>query len=346
MKPKTMILLVVAVGCGLGASFMTSRYLAQQREKPAEEKMMVVVAKKRVPAYKPVKDPAGLFELKPFPKSAVPREALQDLEELKDKTVSREIAEGVPVTKADLLDPKGERIALKAGERATAIKVNAESLVGGFVFPGSRVDVVSTLRGGKGKAQTILQDKLVLAVGDVVSRDPNQPSLLAQTVTLACTPEEVQQLALAGAQGELRLSLRGMGDDKQIRLGATTSEDLGKGSIARGSVPAFPDLLEGGSGILPVPVPKTTPKPGAKPGEKPEPPPEPKVEAHVMNVLNGGQRVKAVFIKDPESGKWLDTDPENPDAWRRAIPRREKTAPKKVTPNAKSKEVSLDALLQ
>jgi pilus assembly protein CpaB len=325
MKPKTMILLVVAVGCGLGASYMTSRYLAQQRDKPTEEKMMVVVAKKRVPAYKPVKDPAGLFELRPFPKSAVPREALLDLSELKDKTVAREITEGIPMTKGDLLDPKEDKLMLKPGERATAIKVNAESLVGGFVFPGSRVDVVCTLRGGNGKSHTILQDKLVLAVGDTVQRDPNQPSLVAQTVTLACTPEEVQQLALAGARGELRLSLRGMGDDKKLRLGATTSADLGKGVIAStsGGRDEGPDELAGGPYVLPVPVPK---QPEGKPEVKPEPV---EVEAHVMKIVNGGRGRRAVFIKDPKTGDWQDNDPESPDTLRRLIRRPESTAPKK-----------------
>ena len=46
MKPKTMILMVVAVACGLAASFMTSRYLAGQNRQPAadEEKVKVLVA--------------------------------------------------------------------------------------------------------------------------------------------------------------------------------------------------------------------------------------------------------------------------------------------------------------
>ena len=48
MKPKTMILMVVAIVCGLGASYMTSRLLAERGEAPAAEqkKVTVLVAKK------------------------------------------------------------------------------------------------------------------------------------------------------------------------------------------------------------------------------------------------------------------------------------------------------------
>ena len=44
MKPKTLILMVVAVSCGLGASYMTSRLLADREQDV--EKVAVLIAKK------------------------------------------------------------------------------------------------------------------------------------------------------------------------------------------------------------------------------------------------------------------------------------------------------------
>ena len=44
MKPKTMVLILAAVACGLGASFMTSRLLSERQSD--EEKVDVLVAKK------------------------------------------------------------------------------------------------------------------------------------------------------------------------------------------------------------------------------------------------------------------------------------------------------------
>ena len=47
MKPKTLVLMVVAVTCGLGASYMTSRLLAERNTDDAE-KIAVLVAKRQI----------------------------------------------------------------------------------------------------------------------------------------------------------------------------------------------------------------------------------------------------------------------------------------------------------
>ncbi len=52
MKPKTMMLMVVAIGCGLAASYMTSKLLAERNNAQTEEpKVKVLVAKIKVPAW-------------------------------------------------------------------------------------------------------------------------------------------------------------------------------------------------------------------------------------------------------------------------------------------------------
>jgi len=77
MKPKTMILMVVAVVCGLGASYMTSRLLAE-RQQPAEDTVMILVAKQKVPAFIPTKDPKKYFEPKQYLITSAPKKALKD----------------------------------------------------------------------------------------------------------------------------------------------------------------------------------------------------------------------------------------------------------------------------
>ena len=44
MKPKTMMLMVVAIGCGLGASYMTSRLLAERNNQTQAEATVKVLA--------------------------------------------------------------------------------------------------------------------------------------------------------------------------------------------------------------------------------------------------------------------------------------------------------------
>src|SRR5262249_3374632 len=104
MKPKTMILMVVAVGCGLGASYMTSKLLAERNNKNDNEATVpVLVAKARIPGALPIKD-EKLFEVKQFPQSVAPKRALASFAEVKDQRLKISMDEGKPITQDDLVN--------------------------------------------------------------------------------------------------------------------------------------------------------------------------------------------------------------------------------------------------
>src|SRR5262249_34655750 len=110
-----------------------------------------------------------------------------------------------------------------------ALRVTAESVAGGFVLPGSRVDIVSTVqRGSEPVSQTIMQDVLVLAVGTNFQKNPEVTNQVGTTVTLAVSTEDAQKLALAGSLGELRLTLRALGDTERVQGRGTKAQDLSK----------------------------------------------------------------------------------------------------------------------
>src|SRR5262249_37717743 len=74
MKPKTMILMIVAVGCGLGASIMTSRLLAERKDKEqGEPTVPVLVTKGRITGWTEIKEPEKAFEVKEYPVSLAPK---------------------------------------------------------------------------------------------------------------------------------------------------------------------------------------------------------------------------------------------------------------------------------
>src|SRR5438445_1541443 len=168
MKPKTLILMVVAIGCGLVASYMTSRVIADRQEKPTEEKVTVLVASQNIPMGTHIKDPEKYFEEKQFTKGEEPKKAIREFETLKDKRLNKPLSAEQFVTPDDLQNKDQEGIAalMKPGMRAFAIKVDAQSAVGGFVQPHSRVDVVSVNRRNEAdtNAKIIVQNILVLAV--------------------------------------------------------------------------------------------------------------------------------------------------------------------------------------
>jgi len=117
---------------------------------------------------------------------------------------------------------------MQPGERAVSVKVNAESSTGGFVQPGNKVDIACTMRGNDPSARLILQNMLVLAVDAQIQKDPNQPNIMGQTVTLAAKPDEALKLSLAASQGELRLLPRTFNDQTPLRTTVVRLDDLNK----------------------------------------------------------------------------------------------------------------------
>lgn len=106
------------------------------------------------------------------------------------------------------------------GMRATSVKTNEVMNIAGFIFPGSHVDVLVTLRGDNntsGATHTVLQNVQVLATGTKTDPDPNGKPENVSVVTLLVTPEESEKLALAQSQatqnqGNIHFVLRNGGD--------------------------------------------------------------------------------------------------------------------------------------
>ena len=106
------------------------------------------------------------------------------------------------------------------GMRATSVKTNEVMNIAGFIFPGSHVDVLVTLRGENNAStttHTVLQNVQVLATGTKTDPDPNGKPENVSVVTLLVTPEESEKLALAQSQatqnqGNIHFVLRNGGD--------------------------------------------------------------------------------------------------------------------------------------
>src|SRR5262249_45980929 len=261
MKPKTMILMIVAVTCGLGASYMTSRLLADRANAVDDsEKVSVLVPRKNLEMGFLIKNPSELFEEKAFTKGDEPRDGMLDLTLLKGRQLKRPLRKGDHVSEEDLFEKNKVGISgmLPEGHVAVGIRVNPESIAGGFAsLPHSRVDGFSTQRRGDDKSShsmLLLEDVLVLAADTNPSRDPDNKAQLATVVTLALKPEEVAKISLAKEYGPLTLALRGFGARKldhevkvtlqDIVTGAKNKHDIQEGSDTDQSQP----LVQGPTG--------------------------------------------------------------------------------------------------
>lgn len=134
------------------------------------------------------------------------------------RSVTRAMDKGEAVLKSKVTEPgedAGVGARLAAGMRAFALRVDVASGVSGFVRPGDRVDVYWTGSppGGEGGEITKLIDANVriIAIDQTADEDRNSP-LVARTVTVEATPQQVAALAQAQATGRLQLSLVGADD--------------------------------------------------------------------------------------------------------------------------------------
>jgi pilus assembly protein CpaB len=176
-----------------------------------------------------------------------------------------------PILKRDLA-AEGSGIGLASkippGMRATAVKSNEIVGVAGFLFPGSRVDVLATYAQSgitQPLTETILQDVEVLTAGQTTEPDPQGKPETVNVVTLLLSPEDSQKLTLASAQGTVQFVLRSGVDQKNVAVRATRMDQL----LASERPPEPPPVA-------------------SKKVFKPAPPPPPR--AYAMEVIQGTQR--------------------------------------------------------
>jgi len=228
MKPKTMILMVVAIVCGLGASYMTSRLLAEREEAPPPAppppevvKVKILVAKTQLDIGSAIKEPQAMFEEKQVPQDAAPKEYMTEYKLLKGKYLKNGLRKGDVVTIEDLMDERSSILArLPDGYQAYGIQVDPASIAAGFAaVPGSKVNILWTMKRGDDKSsfsKVLLEDVLVLA-GDGISKPVEEGKALpSNVVTVALKTEDTMKIKLAQQYGMLTLTLRKFGDNTPL----------------------------------------------------------------------------------------------------------------------------------
>jgi len=206
MNQKNVILMVVAVGCGLVAAFLTS----QMSAKGQVEQVEVIVAAKDLPVGTMIsrEDLDKIVKVKKVPKDGLPPQVVTNKEDLVDKRLSRPVRVEETFNPQDL--SKGGAITLPDGYDMVSLQVGVANAAAGFVGPGSRVNVNATLRlGNKTYAFPLLVNMLVVAVDTqtTYSKDGTFPSM--NTVSFAVQEKQALLLSLAKSRGcTLELMLR------------------------------------------------------------------------------------------------------------------------------------------
>ncbi len=162
------------------------------------------------------------------------------------------IGENEPLTETKLA-PIGSGAGLPPsippGMRAISVKVDEVVGVAGFVAPGTRVDVVVTLRGqgqDETMTRTVVGNVLVLTAGtriDQAQAKDGQPTP-SSVVTLAVMPNDAERIALASSEGRITLALRNPLDVEPTDTPGIKVTRLMKGQTAETVEPVKPRVVQ------------------------------------------------------------------------------------------------------
>ena len=254
MGVRSILVAFLGIAVAGGSAFAAREYLnnarAEAASDPAAALVTVVIAGRDIPFGQTIQ-PQMLSTIA-WPREALPPEAVTDITSLlagpgePPRRATHAMAQGDLVLSSKGSD-FGEKVtivqSLGPNTRAMAIKVDAETAVGGLVTPGDTVDIVMTQgRDETLSAITILQNIRVVGVDQETDENSDKPDV-ARTVTVEVTPEQGQKLALAQKAGALSLTLRTLDSVadtplRQIRLADLLNEEKPVDAAAPAAEPA------------------------------------------------------------------------------------------------------------
>ncbi len=310
MRAKSILLLLLALGCGLVASIGITQVMATRQAATSGpvETESIFVAMKDIAMGDPLT--AQMVKLEPWPKDKIPAGALTRLEDIEGRRPKGPIPAGSPIVDNLLLGKgmteSGAGAAIPPGFRVVPVKVDPVMGSANMMRPSDRVDVLVHVKQDAAKGipktftRTILQDIKVFAVNDQfdVAAASGDKSMAAKTIWLLVTPEQAQTVMLATELGQVRLVMRSPMDKEQRKLEGEDPSKLLEGiadtTTSRGAPPepepasdtSLRDLL----GMLG----SQSPEPKEQPPAEAAPAP-PKNPSWTIRIIAGPQVTDAVL---------------------------------------------------
>lgn len=234
---RALLFFAFAVVFGTAAAFLAHRALEDQTPTTAAsateiETVDVVLARTDVTTGSALT--AQQLRTVEWPKEYAPTGSFSDEDAVVGRVLRRALADGEPILEPSLLVEGAEAgLVSVINDKTRAVSVKVDPIIGvaGFVNPGTRVDVVATLRRVDTAkkipvTKVVLQDVRVLAIDQKMETAQNGEPELVSVVTLEVSPLEAEQLAYSAHEGRLQLALRSPGDHEVIKTIGVTAADL------------------------------------------------------------------------------------------------------------------------
>ncbi|HEV3301693.1 MAG TPA: Flp pilus assembly protein CpaB [Planctomycetaceae bacterium] len=316
MKMKSLVLLAMAIGCGLVAMLGVQQVLSGDKKPPAETGKVLVAITNIMPGQ-PLDDSNVAF--KAWDKNDIPQGAVTTHEEYQERSLRVSATPNEPIMIAKLNEKGvfGGSSEIPKGMRVATVPVTVTETHSGLILPGDRVDVVVTYTvphnipgqmnsqfGEIKKAKTILQYLEVFATDNIrQSAVPNgeQKELSAKNISLLVTPDQYVLLMLAKSKGNISLAVRNRGDDTEAKASEVDETAFEHLKVTRGPNKKDGDGDEGkvavrdSLGQEQIKVAQAPPKPEVKP----EPVKEKEKPTWLLKVFEGDKlREEQVELPD------------------------------------------------
>jgi len=235
MKSQTLILLIIAAGCGLVAMLGVQQVLNKKGEDDVP-KVRVLQASADIEIGVPLTELNCQYVMVDV--GTVPEGAITDFKQTEERQLV------IPVNTGDWITEKklGERgligkvVNIPDGMQVCTIPVDATTSHSGMLQPGHRVDLMinyesrTEIGDRVQKVKRILQYVEVFAVDDkVYGRDGDGQASKAKNISLLVTPDQALFLELAKTKGRMSTVLRRTGDDVEVASSELTEGDLDSG---------------------------------------------------------------------------------------------------------------------
>jgi pilus assembly protein CpaB len=280
-RTRHIVVLAIAIVTASIASFGVFRAMGQLPAKQAERVQFVVLAARSMAIGTQLTE--ADVKVVAWPASSAVPGSISDVKNVVSRGLLAAVLENEPITSnklASLESGAGLPPAIPPGMRAMSVKVNDVIGVAGYIVPGSRVDVVVTMRREReSMTRTAASNVQVLTAGTrkdqekpVEEKEKERKSATGETVvTLMVSPRDAERIALAQNEGQIMLVLRNPLDtDTTVGDGVKTASLLGPAET-----PAPAATVK----TTPAPRRAAAPKP-AEPVAAPPAPPAPRtVEA-------------------------------------------------------------------
>jgi pilus assembly protein CpaB len=230
MKPKTVVLLAIAVGSGLLAMIGVQQAMSGSSAQP-EETVKVAVALLDIDIGAPLSEENVGF--RDVPKSVLVgmNDPVQTVEHYAERSPLLPYKTGDILRISKLSEPGGggKSLQIPKGMRVLTITVDETGSQSGLLRPGDRVDVMVTYssRESNGrqntKTTTLLEYVEVFSCNDKTAAEAkasaNEKQSSTSTIGLLLSPENVPYLKLAESKGKLGLAWRRRDDDEMAAVG-------------------------------------------------------------------------------------------------------------------------------